>query len=183
MNRKKLLNWIPIALFMLTVLTTPALAGMGGNHDGGGMGESRNEHRNRGIARDDHETDSNRNRQSNTGMRNDHTRYTFESMRRLSAGSMTDGGVRMELKPYLFENGVFRMKFYANTRSVNLGNYEMMELMHLEYRNMKYKPISMDRMHGQNAEGEVEFHIPEAPDRFRIVIRGLPNMEEHVFQW
>jgi hypothetical protein len=96
---------------------------------------------------------------------------------------MADGSVKMELEPYSFENGVFRVKFYANTHTVNLGNYDMMELMHLEYEDVGYKPVSADKMRGHHSGGVIEFRVPEVPDHFRIFVRGLPNMENRVFEW
>jgi hypothetical protein len=110
-------------------------------------------------------------------------RITFESMHRSSTGTMADGGVKMELEPYSFENGVFRVKFYANTHTVNLGRYDLMELMHLEYEDVGYKPVSVDKMRGHHSGGVIEFRVPEVPDHFRILVRGLPNMENRVFEW
>lgn len=49
-------------------------------------------------------------------------RITFESMHRSPTGTMADGGVKMELEPCSFENEVFRIKFFANTHTVNLGH-------------------------------------------------------------
>jgi hypothetical protein len=55
--------------------------------------------------------------------------------------------------------------------------------MYLEYKNMRYEPVSVDHMDGQHAEGKIEFHLPEAPDHFRIVAHGFPNSDEHIFEW
>jgi hypothetical protein len=117
------------------------------------------------------------------GMKRAPGKVTFESMHRISTGTMTDGGVKMELEPASFENGIFRVKFYANTHKVNLGQYNMIELMHLEYADVGYRPVSMDRMRGHHAGGEIEFRVPEVPDHFRIVVRGLPDLEERIFEW
>lgn len=110
-------------------------------------------------------------------------KVSFESMHRATTGTMADGGVKMELEPYSFESGIFRVKFYANTHTVNLDDFDMMELMHLEYENIGYKPASVDKMRGHHAGGEIEFRVPEVPDHFRIIVRDLPNMEQRVFKW
>ncbi len=110
-------------------------------------------------------------------------RITFESMHRSSTGNMNDGGVKMGMEPYSFEDGTFRVKFFANTHTINLGTYDMMERTHLEYGDREYIPVSVDRMRGHHAGGEIVFNLPEAPDHFRIIVRGLPNVQERIFDW
>ena len=183
MKTGKLLTWISIGLFMGTVLTTTAMADMGGGSSGGGMGGSGSESGDKGMDSADRETDSHRDRQPAGDMENNPAKYTFKAMPRSSTGSMDDGGVKMELEPYSYENGVFRVKFFANTHTANLGDYDMMELTHIEFKDTGYKPVSVDRMRGHHAGGEITFNLPEAPDSFRIIVRDLPGMERRVFQW
>jgi hypothetical protein len=185
MITKKVLSAIWIALLAGAVLITPAFAGMAGS--GGGMGGSGDRGAGQSMGSDTgtggDEGGSDRGKRSDSMMAGNPGKVTFESMHRISTGTMTDGGVKMELEPASFENGIFRVKFYANTHKVNLGQYNMMELMHLEYADVGYRPVSMNRMRGHHAGGEIEFRVPEVPDLFRIVVRGLPDLEERIFEW
>ncbi|MDF1525269.1 MAG: hypothetical protein RRA15_03315 [bacterium] len=183
MKTGKFLTWISIGLFMGTVLTTTAMSGMDGGSSGGGMGGSGSENGDKGMDSADRETDSHQDRQPGAGMKSDPAAHEFKSLPRFSTGTMDDGGVKMELEPYSYENGVFRVKFFANTHTANLGDYDMMELMHIEFNDTEYKPVSADRMRGHHAGGEVTFNLPEAPDSFRIIVRDLPGMEKRIFEW
>ena len=131
----------------------------------------------------DRDSDSRWNRNSATSMKNYSDGHIFKRMQRMSYGNMNNGGMMMELEPYSYSKGVLHVRFYANTQTGSLSDHPVMESMYLEYKNMKYKPVSIDPMRGQYAEGKIEFHLPEAPDHFRIITHGFPNSEEHIFEW
>lgn len=185
MITKKVLSAIWIALLAGAVLITPAFAGMAGSGGGmGGTGDGRVETSiGSNLGTGGEEPGSGLGNRLASRIKSTTGTYTFNSMHRISTGTMTDGGVKMELEPASFENGIFRVKFYANTHKVNLGQYNMMELMHLEYADVGYRPVSTKRMRGHHAGGEIEFRVPEVPDHFRIVVRGLPDLEERIFEW
>jgi hypothetical protein len=185
MITKKVLSAIWIALLAGAVLITPAFAGMAGSGGGmGGTGDGRVETSiGSNLGTGEEEPGSGLGNRLASRMKSTTGTYTFNSMHRASTGTMADGGVKMEMEPYSFEAGTLRVKFYANTHSVNLGDYEMMGRTHLEYGDMEYIPVSIDRMRGHHAGGEIEFNLPEAPDHFRIVVRGLPDLEERIFEW
>jgi hypothetical protein len=179
MDLKKLLSRVMFSLIIVTVLATPVLARMGGGHGGDGMGGAGSNGGDQHTSRTDRATEPYQYGQTTA----DRTDHKYDSMMRLAAGSVESGGVRIQLEPESFNNGVLRVKFYADTRTGNLDDYEIFESMHLQYRDMEYEPVHTERLLGQHAEGHIEFHLPQAPDHFSIVVGGLQNMEDHVFQW
>jgi hypothetical protein len=102
---------------------------------------------------------------------------------RISTGSMDADGVKLDLHPVGYKDGVFKVRFYANTHTGNLADYNLMERAHIEIMGEKYWPTAMDRMRGHHSSGIIEFTLSEMPSRFTIVIRGIPNTDERVFQW
>ena len=171
MSKKRCFKMVFSSLLAAVILTVPAYAGMGrssGNTGGAGneMGPGSMDNPSPTLA----------------GMKAQETagKAPFGLMHRVATGKMKDGGVKLQLEPHSFENGVFRVKFFANTHSINLGDYDLMELMHLEFENVGYRPVSMDRMRGHHAGGEIRFRGPDVPEHFQIIVRGLPNMENRV---
>jgi hypothetical protein len=148
----------------------PSFAGMGGGSDrdsGSGMGSSTAGENDR------------RDMDSRSGSAN----MDIGSMPEISTGGLGSGDMTMEIRPVRYSNGHLEVKYYANTHSVSLGKYDLMELCTLEADGESYKPFRADRMRGHHAGGRIVFEVPERPDRFRIVIRDIPKVKERFYDW
>jgi hypothetical protein len=89
----------------------------------------------------------------------------------------------MDIKPVKYKEGRLEIKYYANTHSVSLGKYDLMELCTLEVDGKIYKPVKADQMRGHHAGGRIVFEVPEEPKQFRIVIRDIPLVKERTYDW
>ena len=105
------------------------------------------------------------------------------SMPEISTGGLGSGDMTMEIRPVRYNDGLLEVKYYANTHSVSLGRYDLMELCTLEVNGKFYKPIKADQMRGHHAGGRIVFEVPERPDQFRIVIRDIPQVNERSYEW
>ncbi len=156
-----------IASFMAIA---PAFAEMGGGSDrgsGSGMGSPT-------------EGDSDR---RDMDSRSGSTNMDIGSMPEMSTGGLGSGDMTMEIRPVKYNDGLLEVKYYANTHSVSLGRYDLMELCTLEVNGKFYKPIKADQMRGHHAGGRIVFEVSEKPDQFRIVIRDIPKVNERSYDW
>lgn len=178
---KTIRNKVGSALLTLFVAglmaAAPSFAGMwGGSDRGAGSGTSsamdRDGDRQDMVSR----SDSRMMDQSNVPV-------DIGSMPEITTGGLGSGDMTMDVKPVKYKNGRLEVKYYANTHSVSLGRYDLMKLSTLEIGGKVYKPVKADRMRGHHAGGKIVFEVTEKPDRFRIVIRDLPRVEERLYEW
>ena len=161
------------------VAASPAFAGMQGG-SGGGSGSST-----------DRSSDGERTGMSGSqergmeavGMGTNREFMEISSMPAITTGGLGSGDMTMEITPVRYSNGRLEVKYYANTHSVSLGKYDLMELSTLEVDGKVYDPVKADRMRGHHAGGRIIFDVPEKPDRFRIVIHNIPIVEERFYEW
>jgi hypothetical protein len=174
---KKRTFQIVLALIISGAVTaSPALAGMGGG-SGGGSGSGMN-------GSNEDEQNARQGRDMNTkGMSTNREFGDMGSMSAITTGGLGSGDMTMEVTPVKYNDGRLEVKYYANTHSVSLGKYDLMELCTLEVDGKVYQPVKADRMRGHHAGGRIVFEVPEMPDRFRIVIRDIPTVEERSYDW
>ena len=100
-----------------------------------------------------------------------------------STGSLEMGDVLIELTPIGIKNGKFEVQVTANTHSVDLSQFDLMQQTILQYDNKKAKPLSAPKLNGHHSSGTIIFDIKEGINNFKITITGIPNVEERVFEW
>jgi len=154
-------------IFIISVAAAPVMAGMG---SGGSGGMSGNDGSPMGP-------DSSMSTDSPT------TSLGREHMVKHTTGSMTSGGVKLDLKPLFLKNDILKVKFAANTHAGSLGDHNMMEQVSLQYNGEETRPFEVDRMRGHHSGGTMSFKIDGPLDHFRIVITGIPNEDERVYEW
>jgi hypothetical protein len=174
---KTIRNKVGFVLFTLFVAglmaAAPSFAGMwGGSDRGAGSANSRDGDRQDMVSRSDSRMMDQINAPLDIG-----------SMPEITTGGLGSGDMTMDIKPVKYKNGRLEVKYYANTHSVSLGRYDLMKLSTLEVDGKVYKPVKADRMRGHHAGGKIVFEVTEKPDRFRIVIRDLPRVEERLYEW
>lgn len=168
-----------LALFVAGLMAVaPSFAGMGGGSDrGAGSGTSSN-----AMDRDGDRQDM-VSRSDSRMMDQSKTTVDIGSMPEITTGGLGSGDLTMDVKPVRYRDGRLEVKYYANTHSVSLGRYDLMELSTLEVDGKVYKPVKADRMRGHHAGGKIIFEVTKKPERFRIVIRDLPRVEERLYEW
>ncbi len=165
---KSIIIKVIVAVGILGLLVaTPLLADMGGGSSGGGSGMNTG-----GMS-----GSSSGSMQKASGMMN------VSDMHTVSTGSTSSGGVKLELKPVSFEKGLLEVKFKANTHAVDLKKHNFMEQAMLIYSGNEIKPVKADRMGGHHAGGTIIFEVEGNPEHFKIVIKGIPGVEERMYEW
>lgn len=102
----------------------------------------------------------------------------------VATGSLGQGDVAIELTPKSIENGKLIADIAANTHSVDLSKFDLKQITMLEYSGKKIAPSSAPKMSGHHNSGTLVFDVGSTePENFRIVIKGIPNVEERVFEW
>lgn len=100
-----------------------------------------------------------------------------------TTGSTSQGDVQIDLTPIGIVNGKFAVSIAVNTHSVTLSDYDLAKITTLAYNGRKYAPISSPAMEGHHNNGNLVFDLNQAPSNFKIVIVGIPSVQERVFEW
>lgn len=100
-----------------------------------------------------------------------------------STGSLGPGDALVELTPVSVDRGKVVLKFTINTHSVRLSGYDLRQITTLEYKGKELKPVKASRIGGHHSSGTIEFQTGEEIGTFTIKIKGIPRVEERVFEW
>jgi len=105
-----------------------------------------------------------------------------------ASGVMEPGNIQLELSPEGFENGVFKVRFFANAHDLILDSYDLTLMAKLDDGNQRFTPSFSDRMKGHHDSGLIFFdfgklHNSASLSTFSITVRGLPKEEVRVFRW
>jgi hypothetical protein len=161
----------------LLIAVAPSIAGMRGGSDRG-SGSSMG-----GSTAGDSDRQDTGSRSGSRMMDQGGALLDIGSMPEITTGGLGSGDMTMDIKPVKYKDGRLEVKYYANTHTVSLGRYVLMELSTLEVDGKIYKPVKADQMRGHHAGGRIIFEVPERPDRFRIVIRDIPQVKERSYDW
>ena len=101
----------------------------------------------------------------------------------IDSGSTNDGDVSIELTPIGFENGKLSVSLSVNTHSVSLEKFDLKEITELQYEGKTVKPISAPKLAGHHNSGTLVFDAGSEPKSFKIIIKGIPKVQERVFEW
>jgi hypothetical protein len=99
-----------------------------------------------------------------------------------TTGSMDSGDALVELTPKFDKNWLI-VKFSIDTHSVRLNGIDMKAMTTLEYGDKVLKPVKASRVGGHHASGKIVFNIGEDIDSFTIRIKGIPKIEDRVYEW
>ena len=101
----------------------------------------------------------------------------------ISSGSTQSGDVLIELTPREIKDGKLNVDFAANTHSVDLSQFDLMQITTLEYGDSSKSPESAPTLSGHHTSGTLAFDTGKEIKNFRIIIKGIPAVEERVFEW
>jgi hypothetical protein len=100
-----------------------------------------------------------------------------------STGSLDDGDAVVDLKPKASKDGKLVVSLSANTHSVDLGQFDLSKITTLEYQGKVFRPVRASRIGGHHTRSKIVFDIGEDITSFKIIIRGIPNIQERVYEW
>jgi len=71
----------------------------------------------------------------------------------------------------------------VNTHSVDLSQFDLKEIITLEYNGKIEKPISAFSLQGHHSNGKLLFNVKEELTLFSVIIDGIPKVNKRVFTW
>ena len=98
------------------------------------------------------------------------------------SGTTSEGDVAIELAPIEIKDNQLYISISANTHSVDLSQFNLKDIINLEYNNYNLKPISVPELSGHHSSGELIFNVSDI-DKFTIKINSIPKIEQRVFRW
>jgi len=99
------------------------------------------------------------------------------------ARKSSESTVSIDLEPHQYENGVLDIDIYLNTHSVEMSQFDLKKQVKLVINDKEYYPVEAPLLSGHHNSGTLRFEIPEKPDTHKIIITGIPDIEERVFEW
>ena len=98
-------------------------------------------------------------------------------------GSTNEGDVEISLKPISVKDGIVEMEIVANTHSVELNQFDLKSVTVLEHGGKIIAPLEAPVLDGHHTSGKIVFEAGENIENFVVKIRGIPKVEERVFEW
>lgn len=100
----------------------------------------------------------------------------------INTGTTDQGDVSVELRP-IVEKARLILKASINTHSVDLNSFDLKQITTLEFSGKSITPIAAPKMNGHHISGDIVFDTGEELDNFVVRIKGIPKVEERVFEW
>lgn len=101
----------------------------------------------------------------------------------ITTGSTASGDVSIELAPHEVENDKLEVDIWVNTHSVDLSQSDLKQITSLEYNGKSVAPVSAPSLSGHHVSGTLVFNVDDEIKSFTIKIKGIPKVEERVFEW
>ena len=105
------------------------------------------------------------------------------NLKTITTGSTENGGVQVDLKPLGVQEGKFTVEIAINTHSVELSGFDLKKIVWLEYGMKKTQPLSAPVLSGHHNSGYLVFDLSENIQKFRVVIAGIPSVDERTYSW
>lgn len=96
---------------------------------------------------------------------------------------ISEGQVTIKLTPLDFKDGIFSFDMLVDTHTGSLEDYNLAELTELIYSDKSVKPVSVPTLSGHHSSGVLQFQVEEKPEKFRVVMNGIPDIERREFVW
>lgn len=100
----------------------------------------------------------------------------------ISSGTTETGDVSIELTPSKNDE-IIEVNMAVNTHSVDLNKFDLKQIITMEYDGKLIKPVSAPRLTGHHASGKLIFNAGKNINRFKIMIKGIPQINERIFEW
>ena len=116
-------------------------------------------------------------------IKNSNENSVISGFETISTGSTQSEDVLIELTPHGVENDKLNVDFSANTHSVDLSQFDLMQITTLEYNGNVLKPTSTPSLSGHHDSGTLIFDTGKELKSFKIVIKDIPDIKERIFEW
>ncbi len=116
------------------------------------------------------------------GMKQEAWAFDSRSFDTKLTGSTGSGDALVELTPKIDSNKLV-VKFNINTHSVRLSRFDLTNITTLEYEGKIRKPIKASRIGGHHSSGTIVFDTGEDISSFTIRIKGIPSVNERIYEW
>jgi len=100
-----------------------------------------------------------------------------------STGTTQMDDVLIEITPISLIDEKFEFYIAANTHSVDLSQFNLMEIVTLNIDGKSLKPISAPQLTGHHAFGTIIFEVESNPNSYSIIIEGIPDIQTRDFTW
>lgn len=84
-----------------------------------------------------------------------------------------EGAVTLTLEPESYSNGKFNVRISVNTHSVELSQFNLKEIISLEYDGRSFKPISAPELSGHHSSGILIFEVDKKPTKYSFKVEGF----------
>ena len=101
----------------------------------------------------------------------------------ISTGTTDSGDVSVDLTPVEINNGKISVRIDVNTHSVDLNQYDLNKITTLYIDNKTYYPEEAPKLEGHHSSGLIVFNTGKDSSSFSVKIKGIPKVEERVFEW
>lgn len=99
-----------------------------------------------------------------------------------TTGSTDQGDVKVDITPS-FNQGKLLFQTSFDTHDVDLGSYNLEDRVYLEIGGEELRPATVPSLQGHHPSGTIEFNVGEEPERFELIIEGIPAEEERRYKW
>ena len=91
--------------------------------------------------------------------------------------------VSIDLTPHKVSQGNLVVDISFNTHSVELSQFDLAQLIILEYNGKVIMPKSVPELQGHHSSGQLVFDVKQDIQNFKIIIKDIPDIEERDFEW
>ena len=95
----------------------------------------------------------------------------------------SDSVVTVGLTPIEFKDGKLYVNIGVDTHSGDLSKINLVDSTVLEFEGKSIKPASAPKLTGHHTSGQLTFDTGKELERFKIKIKGIPEIEERIFEW
>lgn len=99
------------------------------------------------------------------------------------ATKTSSGAVTIDLTPEGVKDGKLVFHIGVNTHSVALEQYDLKNLTLLDYGGTTIEPAYAPQLSGHHNSGTISFPVDHEQKTFKVIIRGIPDSDERVFEW
>lgn len=92
-----------------------------------------------------------------------------------ASSSILSGDVAIEVELLTNTSNQLTFSVSLNTHLVDLSQFNLQELVTLEYNGKSFQPISAPKLSGHHASSNLVFEADEERDHFMIKIKGIPR--------
>ncbi len=106
-----------------------------------------------------------------------------DDFRTVSTGSTENGDVLIDLTPKEVINNKLIVNIGVNTHSIDLDQFDLVKITTLEFEGKTFNPVIAPKLSGHHSSGNLEFDVQDRISKFTIKIKGVPKVEERIFEW